>query len=108
MRPKRTFSTLWTIISSVCTPTAPGYSAILTPLRPSAEAAALAMAVKPVVVTTTPGIPSFSASTAGLTEAGVHVPHPPLPVMIASQPLSFASAAISFAIFFCETASPPT
>ena len=66
------------------------------------------MVVNPVVVTTTPGMPSFSASAAGLTEAGVQVPHPPLPVMIASTLSSFASAAISFAVFFCDAASPPT
>jgi len=52
-------------------------------VMPSAFAAALAMVVNPVVVTTTLGMPSFSASTAGLTEAGVHVPHPPFPVMMA-------------------------
>jgi hypothetical protein len=67
---------------------------------PSAFAAARAIVVNPVVVTTTLGIPTFSASTAGLTEAGVQVPQPPLPVMIASQPFSLASAAISFAIRF--------
>jgi hypothetical protein len=53
-----------------------------------------------VVVTTTAGMPAFSASTAGLTEAGVQVPHPPLPVMIASHPRAFAMAAMSRAVFF--------
>ena len=75
---------------------------------PSAFATARAMVVNPVVVITTLGIPAFSASTAGLTEDGVQVPQPPLPVMIASTPFSLASAAISFAIFFCDSASPPT
>ena len=70
--------------------------------------AALAMFVKPVVVITTLGIPAFSASAAGLTEAGVQVPHPPLPVMIASTLSSLASAAISLAVFFCDAGSPPT
>jgi hypothetical protein len=53
-----------------------------------------ASVVKPEVVMTTLGIPSFSASTAGRTAAGVQVPQAPLPEMIASQPFSFASAAI--------------
>ena len=53
MRSKRTFSTFLTTSSSSCTPTAPGYSAILTSVMPSALAAALAMVVNPVVVTTT-------------------------------------------------------
>ena len=75
---------------------------------PSARAAALAIAVNPVVVTTTLGMPIFSASTAGLTEAGVQVPHPPLPVISASHPFSLAMAAISRAVFFCEAGSPPT
>ena len=67
-----------------------------------------AIVVNPVVVTTTAGIPAFSASAAGLTEDGVQVPQPPLPVMMASTSHSFASAAMSFAVCFCDAGSPPT
>jgi hypothetical protein len=49
---------------------------------------------KPVVVTTTFGIPAFSISVAGRAAAGAHVPQAPLPEITASHPFSFAIAAI--------------
>ena len=58
----------------------------------------LALSLCPAVaVTTTAGIPSCSIATAGRTAAGEQVPQAPLPEMIASQPFSFARAAICFA-----------
>ena len=108
IRPNSTSSTLRTTRSSSCTPTAPGYSPIRRSASPSAFATARAIAVNPVVVMTTLGMPSFSASMAGLTEAGVQVPQPPLPVIRASAPRSFASAATCFATCFCVAGSPPT
>jgi hypothetical protein len=39
-------------------------------------------------------MPAFSQSTAGLTAAGVQVPHPPFPDIIASHPFSLAKSAI--------------
>ena len=82
------------LISSRWTPTAPGYSATLNPLSPRAVADRSATSVNPLTVITTLGMPAFSQSTAGLTAAGVQVPHPPLPDIMASHPFSLANAAI--------------
>jgi hypothetical protein len=64
-------------------------------------AVSCASAEKPVVVTTTLGMPAFSISVAGRAAAGAQVPQAPLPEITASHPFSFASAAIARARSRC-------
>jgi hypothetical protein len=68
---------------------------MLNPWAPAALPVNFASAEKPVVVTTTLGMPAFSVSAAGRAAAGAHVPQAPLPEITAWQPFSLTMAAIS-------------
>src|ERR1017187_8307988 len=65
----------------------PRYSATFIPGIPSCLPNRPTKGKKLVPATATAGIPAFSATMPGRTAAGVQVPHPPLPVITASQPL---------------------
>src|SRR3970282_1682147 len=65
-------------ISGRWTPIAPGYSAVLRSSIPAARAANWATVTKFVSVTTTLGMPAFSASTGGATRAGGGGTPPPV------------------------------
>ena len=101
-------SILRSMTSALWMPSGPGYSAMRRSSMPPALPVNKACSEKPVVVTTTQGMPAFSVSVAGRAAAGAQLPQAPLPEINACTPFSFAILATSCARSRCSFGlSPP-